>query len=174
MANVYYIDGYNVIHRSSVLKPLAARSFETAREALIEKVARFCSATGQKVTIVFDGRGRRAEHGNPAQHTPGLAVVYAPGHLSADAWIERTVYQSENRRAIIVVSADQGIRSLCRNLNALVVDPDTFLAEIREQDADTRATMQNMARPDTANRIEERLSGNALDALKKIRDQLNK
>ena len=36
MANVYYIDGYNVRHRSSVLKPLAARSFETARVILGE------------------------------------------------------------------------------------------------------------------------------------------
>ena len=174
MANVYYIDGYNVIHRSAILKPLVSQSFETAREALIDKVAAFCTATGQKVTIVFDGRGRRAEQGNPASHSPNLSVVYAPGHLTADAWIERTVYQAENRRDIIVVSADQGIRSLCRNLNALVVDPDTFLADLREKDADMKAAVKNLARPDTSNRMEERLSGNALDQLRKLKDQLQK
>ena len=174
MANIYYIDGYNVIHRSTSLRPLLAQSFETAREALIENVSRFCIATGQQVTIVFDGRGRRAEQGTPLAQTPKLSVVYAPGHLSADAWIERTVYQAADRRSVVVVSGDHGIRSLCRNLSAMVIDPDTFLADIREKDVDTRNTLKNMQRPDNLNRMEERLNGSMLDKLRQIKDQLNK
>ncbi len=54
MPSTYYIDGYNVIHHSSMLRPLADQDFEAAREAFIEKVGRFCVATGNEAKIIFD------------------------------------------------------------------------------------------------------------------------
>jgi predicted RNA-binding protein with PIN domain len=174
MPSTYYIDGYNVIHHSSMLRPLAAQDFEAAREALIEKVGRFCAATGCQAKIIFDGRGRLAQPVIPACQYPGLEVTYSPGHQSADAVIERTVYMSSDRRSIIVVSADRGIRDLCRGLNALVMEPDNFLASVREADTDTRITLERIGRPDSLLRVEERLDDAALAKLAKIRREVSR
>lgn len=174
MINAYYIDGYNVIYHSEVLKPLALEDFETARDALIEKVARFCVASGHRAKIIFDGRGRRSKPMVPLAGAPNLEVLYSHGQQSADAFIERTVYAAPNPRNIIVVSADRGIRDLCRNLNALVMEPDHFLASIREIDGDTRATIERTQRGDTLRRIENRLEGTALERLLKHKQNLEK
>jgi len=174
MISSYYIDGYNVIYHSSILKPLALENFEAARDALIEKVARFCAATGHHAKIIFDGRGRRSQPLVPIEGAPGLEVMYSHGKQSADAFIERTVYAAPNPREIVVVSGDRGIRDLCRNLNALVIEPDNFLALIRETDGDTRATLQRIQRNDTLQRIENRLDDTAIERLLKHKQELEK
>ena len=174
MPSTYYIDGYNVIHHSSLLKPLAVQNFEAARDALIEKVGRFCAATGSLAKIVFDGRGRQIQPLSPSLQYPGLEVLYSPGHQSADTVIERIVYKSPNRRNVIVVSADRGIRDLCRGLNALVMEPDNFLASVREADTDTRITLERIGRPDSLLRVEERLDDAALAKLAKIRREISR
>lgn len=170
--SIYYIDGYNVIHHSALLRPLAMQDFEAARDALIERVGRFCVATGHQAKIVFDGRGRNIQPSRPLASVPSLEVVYSPGTKTADSLIERTVYASNNRRNIIVVSADRGIRNLCYSLNSLVMDPDNFLSEIKDAENDTRSTLQLIQRTDSLNRIEERLGGAALDKLSALKAQL--
>ncbi|MBI3119303.1 MAG: NYN domain-containing protein, partial [Candidatus Hydrogenedentes bacterium] len=94
----YYIDGYNVIHKSSLLRPLAQQDFETARESLIDKVAQLCAAAQQECTIVFDGQA--AYHPELAPHqraVHNLHIYYSPKTISADAVIERWVYKAKNR-----------------------------------------------------------------------------
>lgn len=174
MPSTYYIDGYNVIHHSSTLQPLAMQDFEAAREALIEKVGRFCASTGTTAKIVFDGRGRRIQPMERLSHYPGLEVLYSPGHQSADTVIERIVYTSQDRRNVIVVSADRGIRDLCRGLNSLVMDPENFMKTIRESDAETRGTIANTQRNDNLLRVEERLDGTTLARLARIKQDLGK
>ncbi|HNR34444.1 MAG TPA: NYN domain-containing protein [Candidatus Hydrogenedentes bacterium] len=172
MAPVYFVDGYNVIHHSTRLRPLAIESFEQARDALIEHVGRFCVATGQTVKIIFDGRGRRAEPASPLKGIKGLEVLYSPGHQSADALIERTVYQTPNRRNVIVVSSDRGIRDLCRGLGAMVMDADIFLDTIGESESETRAAMVHLQRADTLNRIENRLGEANVSLLEQLKRKL--
>ncbi|HPA41713.1 MAG TPA: NYN domain-containing protein, partial [Candidatus Hydrogenedentes bacterium] len=79
MAEHYLVDGYNVLHTSSVLRPLALRDFEAARESLVEKLVRFCSAANRAVTVVFDGRntdGTRRAQGE-TRGVPGLVATSA-------------------------------------------------------------------------------------------------
>jgi predicted RNA-binding protein with PIN domain len=174
LPTIYYIDGYNVIHFSKLLQPMARQDFESAREALIDKVARFCTATGNHAKIVFDGRGRKIEPVAPAYKVSGLEILYSPGHKTADSVIERIVYSAPDRYSVIVVSGDQGIRTFCRGLGALVMEPDNFLASIRETDADTRATLKNLQSPDTQRRVEERLAPDALERLRQLKEKLGK
>ena len=102
MSWTYLVDGYNVIHHCSILQPLAHRDFEAARDALVEKVARFCAGTGCRTTIVFDGRERQAEKAVSFEGAPTLKVVYSSRGRSADAVIERSVYAASDRRSIVV------------------------------------------------------------------------
>lgn len=172
MPVTYYIDGYNVMHHSSILRPLAAQDFESARDALVDKVAAFCVSSGCPAKIVFDGRGRRTETGPQLPGVPGLEILYSHGKQTADALIERIVYSAPDRRSIVVVSADRGIRDFCRGLNALVMDPENFLGGAREMVADNRSLLGNLQRPDTIQRVENRLDQNSFERLKKIRDSL--
>ena len=174
MPATYYIDGYNVIHHSATLQPIAMQDFEAAREALIERVGRFCSSTGATAKIVFDGRGRRIQPMARLPHYPGLEVFYSPGHQSADTVIERIVYTSPDRRNVIAVSADRGIRDLCRGLGSLVMDPENFMKTIGESDAETRGAVAKTQQNDNLLRVEERLSGTTLERLARIKQDLNK
>ncbi|MBN2308557.1 MAG: NYN domain-containing protein [Candidatus Hydrogenedentes bacterium] len=170
MPLTYYIDGYNVIHFCPALRPLADANFESARDALIERVARFCSASGDSAKIVFDGRGRQADPHLPFRAGPGLEVVYSPAHQSADALIERTAYHAPNRRDLVVVTGDRGIRGLCRGMGTLVMEPNHFLSTIDERLNRERDDLQRTHERHTGISIEERLdeaSQSRIQALKK-------
>ena len=171
MAMHYYIDGYNVIHHSSLLEPLARKHFEAARDALVEKVSRFCVATGCRAQIVFDGRGRHGRSADTTDTAPGVEIVYSPGHLTADTLIERTVHGATDRRAICVVSADRGIRDMCRGMNALVMEPDNFLATVRQAIETTRVTLDNIKTRDTLHRLENRLDDATRERLEEIKEE---
>lgn len=175
MSEHYYIDGYNVLHMSTALRPLVEQDFEAAREALIDKVALFCTATRNRATVVFDGRGKH--HGESVAHgrgVPGLEVVYTPGRLTADAYIERLAYQAKLRREITVVSSDAGIRALCRGLGALVMDADNFLKTVRGLRAEMDGALKRRTAPDAIARIEDGLDPDSLARLRTLRKSLEK
>jgi len=169
---VYYIDGYNVIHHSAILQPLAREDFEAARDALIEKVSRFCAGTGAKTTIVFDGRGHAAESAPLPPGLPCLEVLYSPRGKTADMLIERRVYASTNRRNTIVVTADRGIRDLCMALGALVMSPDKFLATAREAYDATARALERIRRATTRELFEDRIGESGRERLRHIRRRL--
>lgn len=168
----YYIDGYNVMHQSSTLRPIARENLERAREALVDKVAQFCIATTQEAFIVFDGRSpQQAELVNHYRGVERLHVLYAPGHTSADAEIERRVYKERDRLRVVVVSNDRGLRDLCRGMGALTMDADNFLASARE----TRTEMQQdlaRTRKESPAFLEDSLDSDAVAKLKALRNKL--
>lgn len=166
----YYIDGYNVIHHAPDLRERAQGDFESARDLLIERVARFCAASQSEARIVFDGRGRRADPVQPFRAPPGLEVIYSPNRQSADALIERMVYQTTERREIVVVSADRGIRELCQGLGTLVMTPHNFLETVQETLERDQAGLEYLRRHHRRYTVEDWLdpdSREQLDALKR-------
>ncbi|MBX7256189.1 MAG: NYN domain-containing protein [Candidatus Hydrogenedentes bacterium] len=174
MSTLYCIDGYNVIHFCRKLKPLTMSNFEAARDSLIERVSRYCTITGDRAKIVFDGRNRRGESELPLHGGQGLEVLFSPGHLTADTVIERFVHASANRREIVVISGDRGIRDLCRGLGALVLTPESFLSSMDTALTQSRASLQREATKYSSNPVEERLSDKSVRRLQKHRDRLHK
>lgn len=133
MSLTYYIDGYNVVHHCSRLKKLARDNFEAARDQLVERVGRFCIATGSVARVFFDGRGHVPQPAVPAIPVCGLDVVYSSTRLTADALIEREVYGRGDRRDLVIVTGDRSIRDLCRGLGTLVMTPDNFLTSLAQR-----------------------------------------
>jgi predicted RNA-binding protein with PIN domain len=174
MPTKYYIDGYNVLHKSSLLRGIARRDIEAAREQLIDKIVPFCIATGYQVYLVFDGRGahlpQRAEHYRSVNN---LEVIYAPGHLSADAVIERAIYQEKNRLDVVAVTNDRGVRDLCSGMGALTMEAGSFLQIVRESHGNIRSTLERTRKdgPSTSV-IEDRLDGATRERLARLREQL--
>lgn len=148
MAEHYFIDGYNVLHRSTTLRQRALDDLESARDLLIDRVAQYCASSGARATIVFDGQGPREERERGARGVTGLDLIYAAANKSADAIIERAVYRHPNRRNAVVVSGDRGITDLCIGLGALAMTPDAFLTTIADETSRIRAKVER-DRPDT-------------------------
>jgi predicted RNA-binding protein with PIN domain len=177
MAEHYLVDGYNVVHHSSVLRPLAHKNFEAAREAFVEKLVGFCLATRHRVTVIFDGRDQyaRIHDSQSARGVPGLAIEYSPDHLSADAVIERMVYAAPKRIECIVVSNDNSLRNLCRGLGSLSMDADHFIKSVRQHQGQLREGLamhsRNAAQP---NLLEDRLDASTMEGLKALRERLDK
>lgn len=168
----HFIDGYNVIHKSRTLGPIVRQDFERAREILIERIALFCIATGHQATIVFDGQARhRPETVEHYRHVPGLSVVYSPAKVAADTVIERYVYQASARLEIVVVSNDRGLRDLCRNMGALVMEADAFLGEVRASQAGTSETLLRTQTPHPGH-LEDRLDESSLGRLRALREKI--
>lgn len=174
MGSTYYIDGYNIIHHSSALRPLAQISFEGARDALVEQVSVFCSIAHHHAKIVFDGRGRRADAAAPFRGGEGLEVVYSPGHQNADSFIERSVYDAPKRSDLVVVSADRGLRNTCYNLGALVMDPENFLITLRDSLKEARDNRHSSQPSKLDSRVEDRLDAKALELLSSLKRTLPK
>jgi predicted RNA-binding protein with PIN domain len=173
MSQHYYIDGYNVMHKSSLLRPLAMEDFEAAREALVDKVAQFCVATGRRATIVFDGRNRHQPEKSLDTHgVSQLEVLYSPATLSADAVIERRVYRESNKLEVVVISNDRGLRDLCRNMGALTMEADHFLSSVHEVRREATERYEAPARSAMTEHLEDRLDGDTLARLKALKEKL--
>ena len=132
MSEIYYIDGYNLLHYVPQWKDLAEHDLEGARDALVVAVSKWCAATSHTAKIVFDGAGRRTEATDHMGASGGVEVLYTSRQKTADSIIERGVYEAQHRASIIVVSADRGILDLCLGMGALSMKPDNFVATMNE------------------------------------------
>lgn len=173
MAEHYFIDAYNVMHKSSLLRPIARESLEQAREMLIDKVVCFCMTGKKQATVVFDGRNEEQTQmmAGSLPQVAGMRVIFSPHHTSADTVIERLIFQEHNRMQCIVVSNDGGLRSLCRGMGALTMEADSFLASVRQFQQSAREQIENR-RPTQSSLLEERLNANSMHALAQLRKSI--
>lgn len=169
----YLIDAYNVIHKSSLLRPVAKYDLERARDMLLELVQCFCLTGDYEVTVVFDGR----EQEQTRQTAPlngnakGMHLIYSPHHTTADTIIERLVYQERDRMSCVVVSNDQSLRSQCRGMGSLTMEADSFLNSVRQVERSAKEMLQKR-RHVQATLLEDQLSQNALGVLAALREKL--
>jgi predicted RNA-binding protein with PIN domain len=170
--NIYLVDGYNVIHKCPQLRPLTRTDFEASRDVLVDRVARYCSLTGEHAKIIFDGRGRRQEPSLPECGTANVEIIFSPGHQTADTLIERIVYSAKNRRDYVVVSGDRGIRDLVGGLGGLTMIPGSFLTEIQQALDRSSTALRNQTHQHRSSRLEDRLSGESLERLRKAKGEL--
>ncbi len=173
MAEHYFIDAYNVMHKSSLLRPVAHAYLERAREMLIDKAICFCMTGHKRVTIVFDGRNEEQTHLTEwvGGQVAGMNIIYSPHHTSADTVIERLIYNEPRRMDCIVVTNDGGLRALCRGMGALTMEADSFLASVRQFEQNARETVEKKNQH-RATLLEDRLNATSAQALEALRSRL--
>jgi predicted RNA-binding protein with PIN domain len=105
------------------------RNRRAAVRRLVDTLARFVSASGDRVTLVVDGR--------PAEDLPegehqGVSVVYATrrGADAADDRIVELVAAAAEPGAIQVVTSDRDLQDRVRRLGAGVRGAGTWLREL--------------------------------------------
>ncbi len=168
MPEIYYIDGYNLLHSKPEWSALADEDLEAAREAVVEAVNRWTQTRGGRACVFFDGQGRRHERIAHDPGRPAVEVVYTSSHLSADSLIERGVYTAEKRYNVIVVTADRGIRDFCLGLGALSMTPDHFIAGLSGP-----TTARPPSRPGkSVGSVEDLLDEDSARHLRELRDRI--
>ena len=123
------VDGYNVIYTDDRMRRVACRDNERARKRLLELLREYVADRDVQVTVVFDGRGAMVD---AEALIPGrLQVVYSARGQTADDVIVRTLEESDQPAAYIVITSD--IRDIGRTARAMgceVIGSKRFLDRI--------------------------------------------
>lgn len=121
----YIIDGYNVIYRVEKFRSALSSGLEQARNDLVSLIRNYRSGKKVKVTVVFDGDEIGYVERSP-QPARWLQVIYSKFPEKADPVIKRLIQKSQNKRAVVLVSADNALVQFARQLKAQVLSPDEF------------------------------------------------
>src|SRR5262245_27997057 len=126
---LFILDGHNIIFALGALQSLqTSERGEEARTLLIESLEGFARRRGDRVLVVFDGRGPDGPASGPSSSL--VEVVYSRGTGGADRLIlDEAGRRAERGEAVTVVTDD--VRTLARLLPRGVrrVDVRTFWQE---------------------------------------------
>ena len=102
MQNILLVDGYNMIGSWSELRELRDTNFEEARNRLIELMAEYKAAMGNRVIIVFDAHLAQGTEQVYVQNT--VEVIYTRKNETADERIEKLSNELKGRKIQIYVA----------------------------------------------------------------------
>jgi predicted RNA-binding protein with PIN domain len=117
----WLIDGYNLIRRDPALASREAESLEAGRVALCRLLASAARMSGDRFTVVFDGRGA----GGSGTGAAGVSVVFSSARETADRALARLAVSGG-----AVVSNDREVRRAATRAGAIAVTADEFLARL--------------------------------------------
>jgi predicted RNA-binding protein with PIN domain len=100
------IDGYNLIHADEHLTETALFSLEKAREELMDLLSSYVSYTKTELVLVFDAYLVKEGEGSEFLHD-GYKVVYTKANQTADAYIEKMMYELGPDYSIRMVTDDR-------------------------------------------------------------------
>lgn len=118
----FLIDGYNLLF-----------SWEDEVQSLQKQREKLCNWLQKKFKehhfqgkIVFDGSFISGEISGHGYQFP-LEIIYTPSGQSADLWLTEYVERIKNRKELIVVSNDNGLKRHIQALHAKIISNQTFL-----------------------------------------------
>jgi len=166
------VDGYNLIHASESLQPLAREDLEAAREQLIEVLIEYSARQELEVELVFDAASR----GGPARsesRSKYLKVTFTAGGKTADSYIESLAYRLERieHGSVRVVTGDYHQQKVAGGAGLLRVSSREFLEEMRDaREQESRERGRTATRPFRV-RMDKRLPDDIREALLRLRER---
>ncbi|MGH7731132.1 MAG: NYN domain-containing protein [Candidatus Eiseniibacteriota bacterium] len=121
------VDGYNLILRSSQLKPGPDRTLREAREKLVSLLSWAVGAGEARFLVVFDGR----EQGGDDEGAGRVEVRFSRPPEKADDLIRRLVEERVERvDHLTVVTSDLEVARDTRAMGAEIALADLFLSSV--------------------------------------------
>ncbi|MFH1096277.1 MAG: NYN domain-containing protein [Candidatus Desantisbacteria bacterium] len=154
------IDGHNIIHQWKELNDLAKINIASAMQRLIDLMVDYHNVIDMDIYIVFDG------HPKPSLMLDGMdkaiRVIFSY-NTTADAIIEKMVYQSQNPQDILVVTADYAQQRMIFGKGSFRVTPTELKKKIKTMvtDGEKPAVVMPV-------RLEDHLSKDAVERLRNI------
>jgi predicted RNA-binding protein with PIN domain len=126
------IDGYNVMHHWKALKKTAKKDYEFARDELIRIIKNYADYSDTKIIFVFDG-GR---HPRP-EGKLDPCIIFTDNKVSADHYIERFVFELEDRGNATVATNDRVLQNMIQGMGALSMSTENLESMVQ-------STLENM------------------------------
>lgn len=123
------VDGYSLLHNWPELAPDQPRHSARARDELVYVLTRYHDATGEPITVFFDGAGAPA--GVPENEPTGaIEVLFSRAGQTADQMIERAAHRFQNYGEVLVVTDDNAERDTVTGMGATVASCANFIRMI--------------------------------------------
>lgn len=104
------IDGYNCLYAWESMKQYKDDAVSIAREKLIDVIFAYQAYYKAPIQLVFDGY-RRKDNSGSSMKRGELEVIYTRTDMTADAWIEKRVYELNGKVDLTVVTSDALIQN---------------------------------------------------------------
>lgn len=161
MSDLIVIDGHNVVHAVDRYRHLKDGGMAEAMAMLMSDLVNLAGLIETEIIVVFDGRGARSSE----RISDRLTAIYSAGGQSADAVIERLVFEESGGRAMTVCTADNVMRKVVASKGVHSLFP-AGLMDLMEDAVDE-------ARPisagDQSLRVEDHLSKSIIESLDRLR-----
>ena len=166
MRTAYFVDGYNVIHSSSLFRGLLRRGAERAQEELARQVMDFCNVGSADAWVVFDAYRRNGRRMVERLGTHVRVVVTGTGE-TADCFIEESVGRIRGQyEYVYVVTFDYSQVLTVLDEHTLPRSPHLFLQELHRARSQRRQEFQIAAAASSV-RLTDYLSS---DTVKRLRN----
>jgi uncharacterized protein len=123
------VDGYSLLHRWPELAPGQPRHSSRARDALIHTLTRYHDATGELITVFFDGAGARPD-APPGDHDSAVEVLFSRAGRTADQMIERVAHRFQSYGEVLVVTDDRAERDTVTGLGGMTSSCANFIRRV--------------------------------------------
>jgi predicted RNA-binding protein with PIN domain len=127
------VDGFSLLHNWPELAEGQPRFSERARNELIQILTKYQDATGEPITIFFDGSGARGGAPKPAHKkktTREVEVLFSHSGQTADDMIERAAVRFQDYGEVLVVTDDIAERDTVGGMGGSVASCANFIRMI--------------------------------------------
>lgn len=123
------IDGYSLLHNWPEVAPGQPRHSERARDELVAILTQYHDATGEPITIFFDGAGARASAPKPESNR-NVEILFSRAGQTADDMIERAAHRFQDYGEVLVVTDDNAERNIVGGMGGSVCSCANFIRMI--------------------------------------------
>ncbi len=139
------VDGYSLLHNWPELAEGAPRHSARAREELVQILTRYHDATGEPITIFFDGAG--APPNTPKNESSrDVEVLFSRAGQTADDMIERAAHRFQEYGEVLVVTDDNAERNMVSGFGGSVASCANFIRMIGNALGELQEELKNYNR----------------------------
>ena len=136
------VDGYSLLHNWPELAEGAPRHSARAREELVQILTQYHDATGEPITIFFDGSG--APPNTPKNESSrAVEVLFSKAGQTADDMIERAAHRFQEYGEFLVVTNDNAERDMVSGFGGSVASCENFIRMIGGALAELKDELKN-------------------------------
>jgi predicted RNA-binding protein with PIN domain len=123
------VDGYSLLHNWPELAPGAPRHSERARDELVQVLTKYHDATGEPVTVFFDGSGAPPD-APKNESSRNVEVLFSRAGQTADDMIERAAHRFQKYGEVLVVTDDIVERNVAGGFGSSTASCTNFIRMI--------------------------------------------
>jgi len=123
------VDGYSLLHNWPEIAPGAPRHSALARDELVQILTQYHDATGEPITIFFDGSGA-PKNAPKNESSRAVEVLFSRAGQTADDMIERAAHRFQEYGEVLVVTDDNAERDVVGGFGGSVSSCANFIRMI--------------------------------------------